>query len=83
VHEERSDAENKQDSDHDPFAYSLRISSPRFMDVPAVMANDTAGKLGPVGLSVGFQARSSVSGIRDASTRGNALDYFPRVVVVD
>ncbi len=41
-----------------------------FMGVPAIAANATAGKSGPLGLSVGFQTRPSGLRLRDAVSMG-------------
>jgi hypothetical protein len=46
------------------------FNSLRFMRVPAIAVNATAGKLGPLGLSVGFQTRPSGLRLRDADTMG-------------
>ncbi len=67
VQEEASCAEIKQDSDRDPFTYSLRFNSLRFKGVPTVVVNVIAEELGPLGLSVGFQTRPSGLGLRGAS----------------
>ena len=52
-------------SNHSP---APRFNSLRFMGVSAVAVNVTAGKLGPIGLSVGFQMRPSGLRLRDADT---------------
>jgi hypothetical protein len=62
---QKTEKEQAPSSNHSP---APCFNSLRFMGVPAVAVNITAGKFGPLGLSVGFQTRPSGLGLRDAIT---------------